>query len=67
MPKKHQEVELTEELLREYSGAKADWAKQAVEDSEFRAGVQWTKTQTDTLKSRNQSPVVVNCISRYEC
>ena len=62
MPKKHQEVELTEELLREYSGAKADWAKQAVEDSEFRAGAQWTKTQTDTLKSRNQSPVVVNCI-----
>ena len=62
MPEKHEEVKLTEELLREYSGARAEWAKQAVEDSEFRSGAQWTKTQVDTLKSRNQSPVVVNCI-----
>ena len=62
MPEKHEEVKLTEELLREYSGARAEWAKQAVEDSEFRSGAQWTKAQTDTLKSRNQSPVVVNCI-----
>ena len=62
MPEKHEEVKLTEELLREYSGARAEWAKQAVEDSEFRSGAQWTKSQVDTLKSRNQSPVVVNCI-----
>ena len=62
MPDKNEEVKLTEELLREYSGARAEWAKQAVEDSEFRAGAQWTKSQIDTLKSRNQSPVVVNCI-----
>ena len=62
MPEKHEEVKLTEELLREYSGARAEWAKQAVEDSEFRSGAQWTKSQIDTLKSRNQSPVVVNCI-----
>ncbi len=62
MPEKNEEVKLTEELLREYSGARAEWAKQAVEDSEFRSGAQWTKSQSDTLKSRNQSPVVVNCI-----
>ena len=62
MPEKNQEVKLTEELLREYSGARSEWAKQAVEDSEFRSGVQWTKTQVDTLKARNQAPVVVNCI-----
>ena len=62
MPEKHEEVKLTEELLREYSGARAEWAKQAVEDCEFRSGAQWTKSQIDTLKSRNQSPVVVNCI-----
>ena len=62
MPEKNEEVKLTEELLREYSGARAEWAKQAVEDSEFRSGAQWTKSQIDTLKSRNQSPVVVNCI-----
>jgi len=62
MPEKNDEVKLTEELLRDYSGARAEWAKQAVEDSEFRSGAQWTKSQIDTLKSRNQSPVVVNCI-----
>ena len=62
MPEKNEEVKLTEELLREYSGARAEWAKQAVEDSEFRSAAQWTKSQIDTLKSRNQSPVVVNCI-----
>jgi len=62
MPEINREVKLTEELLREYSGAKSEWSKQAAEDSEFRAGVQWTKTQIETLKSRNQAPVVVNVI-----
>jgi len=62
MPQKNEEVKLTEELIREYSGARAEWAKQAAEDSEFRSGVQWTKDQINTLKARNQSPVVVNCI-----
>ena len=62
MPTKNEEVKLTEELVREYSGARSDWAKQAVEDSEFRSGVQWTKEQTQKLKARNQAPVVVNCI-----
>ena len=62
MPEQNREVKLTEELLREYSGARSDWAKQAVEDSEFRSGAQWTKTQISKLKARNQAPVVVNCI-----
>lgn len=62
MPETNNEVKLTEDLLRDYSGAKTEWAKQAAEDSEFRAGVQWTKTQVETLKSRNQAPVVVNVI-----
>ena len=57
-----QEVKLTEELVREYSSARADWAKQAVEDSEFKSGAQWTKEQVNKLKARNQAPVVVNCI-----
>ncbi len=62
MPEKNQEVKLTEELLREYSGARAEWSKQAVEDSEFRSGAQWTKEQSNKLKARNQAPIVVNCI-----
>lgn len=62
MPETNKEVKLTEDLLRDYSGARTNWAKQAAEDSEFRAGVQWTKTQAETLKSRNQAPVVVNVI-----
>ena len=62
MAEKNQEVKLTEELIREYSGARAEWAKQAVEDSEFRSGAQWSKEQINTLKARNQAPVVVNCI-----
>ena len=62
MPEKNQEVKLTEELLREYSGARSEWATQAVEDSEFRSGAQWTKDQINKLKARNQAPVVVNCI-----
>ena len=62
MPEINKEVKLTEELLREYSGARSEWAKQAVEDSEFRSGAQWTKDQITKLKARNQAPVVVNCI-----
>ena len=50
-----QEVKLTEELVREYSSARADWAKQAVEDSEFKSGAQWTKEQVNKLKARNFS------------
>ena len=62
MPEINKEVKLTEDLLREYSGVKSEWAKQAAEDSEFRAGVQWTKEQSTKLKARNQSPIVVNVI-----
>ena len=62
MPETNKEVKLTEDLLRDYSGARANWAEQVTEDSEFRAGVQWTKNQIETLKSRNQSPIVVNVI-----
>ena len=33
MPEKNEEVKLTEELIREYSGARAEWARQAYEKS----------------------------------
>lgn len=62
MSEKHPEVLLSEELLREYSSARSKWAKQATEDNEFRNGLQWTKNQVDTLRSRAQEPLVVNVI-----
>jgi len=62
MSEKHPEALLSEELLREYSSARSKWAKQATEDNEFRNGLQWTKQQIDTLRSRAQEPLVVNVI-----
>ena len=62
MPQIDNKVKRSQELLEEYSAARSDWAKQAIEDNEFRCGKQWTDDQVKTLKSRNQSPVVVNVI-----
>ena len=62
MGQKNSEVLKSEELLREYSSARAKWAKQAIEDDEFRNGMQWTKQQVDTLRSRAQEPLVVNVL-----
>ena len=62
MPQIDPKVKRSQELLEEYSAARSDWAKQAIEDNEFRCGKQWTDDQVKTLKSRNQSPVVVNGI-----
>ncbi len=59
---KHPEVQLTQDLLSEYSSARENWAKQAVEDNEFRNGKQWTKEQADTLRNKAQEPIVVNVI-----
>ncbi len=37
---KTESVQLTQDLLSEYSSARQNWAKQAVEDNEFRNGKQ---------------------------
>jgi len=62
MAEKNLECQKSEELLREYSSARSKWAKQAIEDNEFRNGSQWTKKQVDTLRSRAQEPLVVNVL-----
>ena len=59
---KNSEVQKSEDLLREYSSARSKWARQAIEDNEFRNGIQWKKEQVDTLRSRAQEPLVVNVI-----
>jgi len=55
-------VRETQDLLSEYSSARAEWAKNAVEDNEFRNGKQWTDKQIKALRRRNQEPLVVNVI-----
>ena len=62
MAEKPREVKITEDLLREYSGARTEWASQAVEDNEFRNGKQWTDEQIKSLRARAQEPLVVNVI-----
>ena len=62
MPEKNPEVKLSEELLAEYASIRTKWARQAVEDSEFRNGMQWTKEQVNSLRKRAQEPLVVNVI-----
>ena len=59
---KDPEVQLTQDLLSEYSSARQNWSKQAVEDNEFRNGKQWTKEQSDALRNKAQEPIVVNVI-----
>ena len=60
--KKHKEVQLTHDLLKDYSSSRENWAKQAVEDNEFRNGKQWTEEQAKTLRNRAQEPIVVNVV-----
>ena len=62
MPAKDPSVQLTQDLLQEYSSARSAWFKQASEDNEFRAGKQWSTKQVNSLRDRNQEPVVVNVI-----
>ena len=62
MPQKHPETQYTHDLLSDYSSARKNWARQAVEDSEFRAGKQWKKSQVNALRARAQEPIVVNVI-----
>ena len=62
MASKHPEVKQSEELLQEYSSVRTKWAKTATEDNEFRNGLQWTKAQIDSLRSRAQEPLVVNVV-----
>ena len=56
------QVQLTHDLLKEYSSARSKWAKQATEDNEFRSGVQWKDEHVKTLRERAQEPVVVNVV-----
>ena len=58
----HPEVQKSEDLLDDYQEHRQSWAKQAVEDDEFRNNSQWTKKQQDILKNRAQSPIVDNVI-----
>ena len=60
--KKTEEVQLTQDLLSDYSSARQNWAKQAVEDNEFRNGKQWTDDQVQALRKRAQEPLVVNVV-----
>tara|TARA_R100000655_G_scaffold1570_1_gene5946 strand:- start:2900 stop:5125 length:2226 start_codon:yes stop_codon:yes gene_type:complete len=62
MSQKSDSVKLTHDLLEEYSSARSKWAKQAVEDNEFRYGKQWQDKHVDALKKRAQTPVVVNVV-----
>ena len=59
---KDPEVQFTHDLLKEYSSARENWAKQAVEDNEFRNGKQWTKEQATALRNKAQEPIVVNVV-----
>ena len=56
------QVQLTHDLLQEYSSARSKWAKQATEDNEFRNGVQWKDEHVKVLRERAQEPVVVNVV-----
>ena len=60
--KKSKEVQLTQDLLSDYTSARQNWAKQAVEDNEFRNGKQWTDDQVTALRKRSQEPLVVNVV-----
>ena len=59
---KPEEVQLTQDLLSDYSSARQEWVKQAVEDNEFRNGKQWSDDQVTALRNRAQEPLVVNVV-----
>ena len=54
MNKKTTGVQRTHDLLSEYSSARHSWAKQAVEDNEFRNGKQWTEEESIPQLSRQK-------------
>jgi len=55
------EVLLTLEVFDNYNtGARSDWIQKFEEAHQFRSGVQWTTEEENELKTRGQSPVVVN-------
>ena len=58
----NEEVELSQELLREYSSSREMWAVKYQEAIEFRAGAQWSNEEKDVLEARGQAPIVVNRI-----
>jgi len=62
MPEIHPETKLTHDIFNDYSSARKNWARQAVEDVEFRSGKQWKKEQVNALRARAQEPLVVNVI-----
>ena len=62
MPQIHPETQLTHDIFNHYSSARKNWARQAVEDVEFRSGKQWKKEQVNALRARAQEPLVVNVI-----
>ena len=62
MPELHPETKLTHDIFNDYSSARKNWARQAVEDVEFRSGKQWKKEQVNALRARAQEPLVVNVI-----
>ena len=62
MPEIDDSVKLTHDLLQEYSSARQNWAKQAIEDNEFRNGKQWKDDHIKVLRARNQEPIVVNTV-----
>ena len=55
-------VEETQNLWKDYSRKRDQWAYHAQEDREFRLGRQWTEAQRQTLEQRGQAPIVVNRI-----
>jgi len=57
-----EQVELSQEVLREYSSSREMWAVKFQEALEFRAGAQWTNEEKDVLEARGQAPIVVNRI-----
>jgi hypothetical protein len=59
---KDKDVQLTQDLLTDYSSSRENWIKQAVEDNEFRNGKQWTDDQVTALRKRAQEPLVVNVV-----
>jgi hypothetical protein len=59
---KETEVALSLKLIELYAGRQMDWAKQALQDNEFRSGVQWDAEQVATLEARRQSATEWNLI-----
>jgi hypothetical protein len=55
-------VQETQDIFKTYSQARETWAQHAQEDREFKLGKQWSAEQEKKLKSRGQSPIVVNRI-----